>query len=365
LSIGAKLILHLFVGELIDSGHHSAMAIIVRCSGYGASLRCRDEALGKRAKCPKCGHVVEIRPSLVDMLDMLRAGFDGFNEPASERELSKLQEIAGPMPEEVLTIYRRYNGTPAPLAPPGWRWLSIRLMPIMEALGVCMAIDEGLDYPIPKLGSVIWLWTDDNSNYCGLYLDGPAAGWVTRLDHENQMLTPAFRSLTDFYRALLAAIVNDVDEIHDVNDVPANVPEVRRGSKYLSQDRQLAATFRNLYRAEQNEDQRRLYAFSSMCLTPVEDTQEMLHFLDDPDPYTAGAAVTILEIRRFPGAIDAVERLALTRGDRSALRWLVLLDSKEARQAVARLRQTLDKDGLGYLDLFIKRRDSLPPATWP
>jgi hypothetical protein len=336
------------------------MSIIVRCAGCGASLKCRDEALGKRAKCPKCGQVVQIRPSLVDMVDMLRTSFDGFNEPASEGEIAQLLKIVGPLPDEVLAIYRRCNGTPAPPARPDWRWLPIRLMPIDEALRICAAITE-----TAQLGSVVWLWTDDNSNYCGLSLDGPAGGWVARFDHENQMLTPSFRSLTHFCCALWAAIANDVDEICDVNDIPADVPEVRPVGKHLREDRQLATTFLNLFRAEQNEDQRRLYAFSSMCLTPVEDTKEVPHFLDDPDPYTADAAVKILEIRRFPGGIDGLEKLARTRRGGWALRWLVLLDSSEARQAIARLRQTLDKDGLSDLDRFIKRRDSLPPATWP
>ena len=38
------------------------MAIVVRCSDCGALLKFRDDALGKRAKCTKCGRVVEIRP---------------------------------------------------------------------------------------------------------------------------------------------------------------------------------------------------------------------------------------------------------------------------------------------------------------
>jgi hypothetical protein len=38
------------------------MAIVVRCGECGASLRFRDDALGKRAKCSQCRGVVEIRP---------------------------------------------------------------------------------------------------------------------------------------------------------------------------------------------------------------------------------------------------------------------------------------------------------------
>lgn len=38
------------------------MAIIVRCGECGARLKFRDDALGKRAKCPKCQRIVEIRP---------------------------------------------------------------------------------------------------------------------------------------------------------------------------------------------------------------------------------------------------------------------------------------------------------------
>jgi DNA-directed RNA polymerase subunit RPC12/RpoP len=38
------------------------MAIVVRCSDCGTQLKFRDDALGKKAKCTKCGRVVEIRP---------------------------------------------------------------------------------------------------------------------------------------------------------------------------------------------------------------------------------------------------------------------------------------------------------------
>ncbi len=61
------------------------MTIIVRCSDCGASLKFRDDALGKRAKCTKCGRVVEIRP-------------DGEAAPAHERDdaefLGNLAEVS-------------------------------------------------------------------------------------------------------------------------------------------------------------------------------------------------------------------------------------------------------------------------------
>jgi len=38
------------------------MAIVVRCTDCGAKLKFRDDALGKKAKCTKCGRVVEVRP---------------------------------------------------------------------------------------------------------------------------------------------------------------------------------------------------------------------------------------------------------------------------------------------------------------
>src|ERR1700726_3352837 len=84
------------------------MAIVVRCSDCGALLKFRDDALGKRAKCTKCGRVVEIRPESelrqaeengdTDFLDNLAEASTAAASPGERRAFKP-----SPQPESAAT----------------------------------------------------------------------------------------------------------------------------------------------------------------------------------------------------------------------------------------------------------------------
>ncbi len=75
-------------------------------------------------------------------------------------------------------------------------------MPVREVLDTGAAL-SAIDEPIPQVGSIAWLWTDDNSNYAGIYVDGPLEAWICVFDREEPMLAPAFRSTESFLSRLL------------------------------------------------------------------------------------------------------------------------------------------------------------------
>lgn len=58
------------------------MPIKVTCGGCGATLSTPDSSAGKRAKCPKCGSIIEIpNPAAEDdAMDALSSPFDGLSE---------------------------------------------------------------------------------------------------------------------------------------------------------------------------------------------------------------------------------------------------------------------------------------------
>src|ERR1035438_7102570 len=163
---------------------------------------------------------------LQEVLKEVRSLYNGLNPPASEESLTKLQSSAGPLSDEVLALYLDHDGSNS-LPQRGTLVLTARLMPVAEVLTTQVAMNR---IRVPKTGAPIWLWTDDNSNYCGVYTDGPLSGWVTVIDHEEPMLAPAFRSVSSFVSQLLVESPNhDNGEVCDwaAYDIPQLTRKIR------------------------------------------------------------------------------------------------------------------------------------------
>src|SRR5262249_6910491 len=109
---------------------------------------------------------MELRKVISD----LRSRFGGFNSSASAADLSELQASISFVPEDVLAVYRDHDGSPSLPESNGLR-LAARLMPIAEVIKTERAM-RGYTNTLAKAGELAWLWTDDNSNYCGIYTDG-------------------------------------------------------------------------------------------------------------------------------------------------------------------------------------------------
>ncbi|HEX4072025.1 MAG TPA: hypothetical protein VHX68_12665 [Planctomycetaceae bacterium] len=241
-------------------------------------------------------------------------------------------------------------------------------MPVREVLDTCAAL-SAIDEPIPQIGSIAWLWTDDNSNYAGIYVDGPLQAWICVFDHEEPMLTPAFRSTESFLSRLLddACCADPRRSACDIPGLPREIPLMIRDAAHLESDRQLAARFRQRYDEEANEDLRRLYAQCAICLTPVEDTALVLTFLQDTDMWTPEAAIRLLEVRGWCEGIEEIERLAREggpNGDGAAMRLLTRMNTDQSRAAISRLRRVLQGQKLESLEMWANRKTALQPPRW-
>ena len=304
-------------------------------------------------------------PSLFDVvMDLLkvildlRSRFGGFNPSASAEDQSELQASIGFIPRDVLAVYQDHDGSQNRPESNGIR-LTASLMPIAEVIETERAMRRYTSI-LPKVGEVAWLWTDDNSNYCGIYTDGLLGGWLCILDHEEPMLTPAFRSVASFMSQLLfeAHQENGGQRACDIPSVLRDIPQTVVDPTNLQRDRELSSQFYQRYIEEADEDLRRLFAFCSICLTPVEDTEKVTLFLGDSDMWTPAAAVRLLELRHWREAVEQLETLSCEgkpNGDSAAMRLLVRMNTNQSRQAIARLKQTLQGQKLRMLEMWADR----------
>lgn len=304
---------------------------------------------------------------LFNALQEIQLEFSGLNPPATREELSRLEQELGALPEEVSTVYQTHNGSGS--LPVGLKRRAVaRLMPIDEVIKTGAAI-RSLGDRLPAIGRIGWLWTDDNSNYCGIYTDGPLKNWLCVLDHEEQMLTPAFRSISSFLACLLneARKPDDQSLACDLPSVEREVPELNPNKETAAHDVLIASRFMEQYKSAVDDGIRRLYAFCSICLTPFEKSEDVMQFFQDLDMWIPEAAVRLLEARQWKNGVEELEVLARDgrpNGDSAAMRLLSRMDTEQSRRAIVRLRESLTGQKLRMIEMWTSGRIRVLPPRW-
>jgi len=331
--------------------------------------------LGAEPGEPEAGPLLRPSPTqapgdMEQLLAGLRAIYAGFNPPASEEDLAQLEEITGPLPEDLLRLYRDHDGVSPDLRSDRQPWPA-RLMPIEEVLRTHDAFIPILDSN-PTAGNLTFLWTDDNSNYCGLYTDGPLQGWLAILDHDEPVLLPAFRSTTSFLDRFLTQTGGEEDEAaepaEDLLTLRPEVPATAPDPAHDEADGILAAEFFEFSEDQDDDEDSRFCTLCGVCLTPFDQTAGLLPLLETDDISTQEAVVTLFEFRNFQDGVDSLEELARsgnTDGDGAAMRCLLRLGTDAAHQALSRLKMTLSEPKLRTLLMWERQAESLPPPRWP
>lgn len=120
--------------------------------------------------------------------------------PISEKELKQLLLFAPDLPLELIQIFKHHKGMN------GCSGLPMRLMPPMEVLETAeqfkLTENEYFNNGFEK----ILLWTDDNSNYAGIFTNSELRGKIFFLDHEEPADFPDFKNTKSFYTALLTLL---------------------------------------------------------------------------------------------------------------------------------------------------------------
>lgn len=97
--------------------------------------------------------------------------------------------------------------------------------------------------------------------------------------------------------------------------------------------------FREEYQRTTEIWKRRLCAYSSICLAPFDKTEDVTSFFRDEDMWIPSAAVRLLEVRNWKGAVEQLESLARDghpNGDFAAILALVRMETDECRLAINR-----------------------------
>lgn len=232
--------------------------------------------------------------------------------PASDAQLEAAAQVMEMQwPENVRALYLVHEGTAPERLADDWQdhWQA-QLDHDEDATPqgpYLMTLDEATAWYTDTQGlfpdDVRFFWTDDNSNYVGLYIQGPLQGMVCVLSHDGGSFVPTFRHLQDF----LAWVSEHPSE--DIFDDSTYVPAFPVAGSDPSHDEADWERAQALFAtADESEDNPRLAC--AMSLTPYGHSDVLLPYLDHADFYVVERAVDILALRRFERAYKRIEGLA-------------------------------------------------------
>jgi hypothetical protein len=253
------------------------------------------------------------------------------------------EAVGGYLPDDVRALYEDHNGSKERLQLGDAR-LPVRLMPVEETLKTA-AILRQLDFGSPP-GQILWLCSDDNSNYAGFYFDGPLRGFVVVLDHEETDLSPRFRSVSSFISHMLDSVTARDSSVCDAGSIPAELPTVQDNPEQLQQDRALANHFLGQLSASSDEQDRQCAAYVALRLLPMVDMERVTDLLHDEDMWISERAVKLVAHRRWEPGVSHLGNVIETGGHnaRMAACWALLRwqGSELVRQEIQRLHAMLE-----------------------
>jgi hypothetical protein len=227
------------------------------------------------------------------------------NSGANSQELEALEQgLACQLPESILTLYKNHNGIAKSYNSDAR--LPFRLMSVAETLEFGKATR--------KMGWFIYgfrvFWTDDNSNYAGLYVAEPLLDYVCLIYHSEPDFSPVYGSIKDFLQAMLNLVVENKDA--NWYAMSKDYPKLAacENVSQIARDWAASQTLMPKFQAAVDEFEREQWAFIVMSLIPFEHNEALLAFLDDDDMYIQERACDIIGQRKYEAAIPKLEELA-------------------------------------------------------
>ncbi len=294
------------------------------------------------------------------VLERLEALYSCGNPPASSADIESLNAELGPLPSVAMALFARLDGCSME-SMRACEVGGLRPMPIAEVRSMTAAINQWFTEDGCWLDSIVWFWADDESNYYGVYTDGPCAGYACRIQHDDPDLSPTHPSLLAMLEALVAEFTRD--DFVCVDDLPRVYPRQTEDQEHATLELALAQRFLDHYRSSENSRERMHAAYAACSLLPLSETARAIELFEDPDMYIQGYAAELLGQRRWVRGVAALERLArsgISNGYSAALRALVDMDeSSDAEDALARLDDTLEGHRHRMLRQMLRQRDRL------
>jgi hypothetical protein len=212
----------------------------------------------------------------------------------------------------------------------------MRLMSPSEVTDTLIAVRQ--NFPGLLDECVGLFWTDDNSNYAGVFLAAPLLGRVFFLDHDDPNDAPRFRSLDSFCHSMLAAAEQDQPWVEMATDYPRLTDPMDPAS---DEDRTVAMAYLCALDAAHSPDEYSRFAHRALHLLPPLDFELALPLLGSADMWVQERACAVIGLWRRPEAVPDLLRVGQTgmhNGRVAAVRALQRIRTPGARNAVSILQ---------------------------
>lgn len=259
-------------------------------------------------------------PTITGLISWLREQGAPLHPGATDQKLAQLTEALGtPLPDDIIALYRDHNGMEEWLyseeeeeheADEGYGGQFFRLMTIAEVLqrhDPTISIPPE-DWAGPVPGKIGCFWTDDESNNLYLHLDGPLAGRVGLLMHDDKSYPFLFRSLHRFLETQATFGKNGFPS----RGIPGDYPPTKTTAS-TDAERLYVAQLQKEFPTLTHARLRMSVAQVIGLLLPWEQSAELIPLLDDGDYYVAADAAESLGKRRFEPAVEALRQAILVK----------------------------------------------------
>jgi hypothetical protein len=280
---------------------------------------------------------------LQDLIARLRKFSLPFHPPSTPEQLDHLAAALNidELDELLRALYLDHNGTPEYSRSSEF---ALRLMSIDQVLHFAEAV-ESWHFP-PE---ICFLWSDDNSNYAGVYVSGELKGKVCFLEHDsNTGLEPQFRSVRDFVEAMLnlADQYDDDEDIFiDISTLVTDYPLLKEMPETDAEDMALAEHFIRLYEQTADDDLSDYYAACAMQLLPLSASEKLIPFMKSDGWGASALACRLAGWKRYlpaiPHLVEAA-RTVLGNRDWQAMNALGDMGTPEAKIELIRLANSID-----------------------
>ncbi|MEK4428727.1 HEAT repeat domain-containing protein [Paenibacillus sp. FSL M7-0802] len=176
---------------------------------------------------------------------------------------------------------------------------------------------------------IVPLWTDDHSNYVGIYVEGPLAYKLCYISHEETDLSPAYRSAFSLITELEQNPALEWEQLR--KDYPSGEDI---STEQLAEDIRCMNELRALLEKDSpvDDDVRCQLLYSLMAITPTCELDSLLPYLDDEDMYVQERACVLLGHHGYEPATELLKEVVKhgsPNGKLAARKALSMIRSKQ------------------------------------
>ncbi|KAF6582359.1 HEAT repeat domain-containing protein [Paenibacillus sp. EKM211P] len=153
---------------------------------------------------------------------------------------------------------------------------------------------------------IVPLWTDDHSNYVGLYVEGPLAYKLCYINHQETDLSPMYRSTASLIAELEQNPELDWEQLR--KDYPSDNDI---STEQLAEDIRCMHEMQAILEKDSSmeDDVRCQLLYSLMAITPVSEADSLLPYVDDEDMYVQERACILLGYHGYGPATELLKEV--------------------------------------------------------